>query len=375
MRTGAFINQLSGDIKYKAFIPNKLPFEIKMDSDLQSLLSQADLALGRLDGVADILPDVDFFILMYLRKEATLSSQIEGTQATFVDVLKADAKIEDSEIHKDVDEILNYIRTLNFGIDRSLQLPLSLRLIKEMHNELLKGVRGEKKSPGDFRTSQNWVGGVNMQTATYVPPPHSYVLDLMGNVEEYLHDKTPTPVLIKTGLVHAQFETIHPFLDGNGRMGRLLITYYLCEQGVLREPMLYLSAFFKTHKSIYYDKLTDYRQKDDIEGWLKFFLQGVIETSQNAVETARKIIKLREDSYAKVASLGRSSENGVILLKRLFKIPMARVKDIEQITGLENPNALALVSKFVAKGILHEITGKKRNRIYSFKEYIDIFDR
>ena len=223
MRTGIFVNQLKGDVQYKAFIPHKLPFEIKMDIDLQSLLSKADLALGRLDGVADILPDVSFFILMYLRKEATLSSQIEGTRATFVDVLKAEAKIEDSEIHKDVDEILNYIRTLNFGVYRSQQLPLSLRLIKEMHQELLKGVRGETKSPGDFRTSQNWVGGVSIQTAAYVPPPNTYVLDLMGNMEDYLHDKSPVPILIKTGLIHGQFETIHPFLDGNGRMGRLLI--------------------------------------------------------------------------------------------------------------------------------------------------------
>lgn len=374
MRTGAFVNQLSGDVQYKAFIPNKLPLEINMDFALQGLLSKADLALGRLDGVADILPDVSFFILMYLRKEATLSSQIEGTQATFVDVLKAEAKIEDSEIHKDVDEILNYIGTLNFGTYRSQQLPLSLRLIREMHKELLKGVRGETKSPGDFRTSQNWVGGVSIQTATYVPPPHTYVMELMGNIEDYLHDKSPVPVLIKTGLVHAQFETVHPFLDGNGRMGRLLITYYLCEQGVLREPLLYLSDFFKRHKSIYYDKLTAYREKDDIEGWLKFFLEGVIETSRDAVETARKIIKLREESYAKVASLGRSSEKGMILLKRLFQVPMVRVKDIEQITGLENPNALALLSKFVAKGILHETTGKQRNRVYAFRDYIDIFN-
>jgi Fic family protein len=374
MRTGTFINQLSGDVRYKAFIPNKLPFDIKMDIDLQSLLSKADLALGRLDGVADILPDVNFFILMYLRKEATLSSQIEGTQATFVDVLKAEAKIEDSEIHKDVDEILNYIKTLNFGTYRSQQLPLSLRLIREMHKELLKGVRGESKSPGEFRVSQNWVGGISIQTATYVPPPHTYVQDLIGNIEDYLHDKSPVPVLIKTGLVHAQFETIHPFLDGNGRMGRLLITYYLCEQGVLREPLLYLSAFFKRHKGIYYDKLTAYREKDDIEGWLKFFLEGVIETSQNAVETARKIIKLREESYAKVSSLGRSSEKGMILLRRLFQVPMVRVKDIERIANLQNPNALSLLSKFVEKGILYEITGKQRNRVYSYRDYVDIFN-
>lgn len=374
MRTGTFINQLSGDVRYKAFIPNKLPMEVNMDADLQSLLSRADLALGRLDGVADILPDVNFFILMYLRKEATLSSQIEGTQATFVDVLKAEAKIEDSEIHRDVDEILNYISTLNFGIYKSQQLPLSLRLIREMHKELLKGVRGESKAPGDFRTSQNWVGGVSIQTATYVPPPHATVLELMGNIEDYLHDKSPLPVLIKTGMVHAQFETIHPFLDGNGRMGRLLITYYLCEQGVLREPLLYLSDFFKKHKSIYYDKLTDFREKDNIEGWLKFFLEGVIETSQSAVQTARKIIQLREESYAKVASLGRSSEKGMTVLKRLFQVPMVRVKDVEKIANLENPNALVLVRKLVAKGILYETTGKQRNRVYAFRDYIDIFN-
>lgn len=374
MRTGAFVKQLTGDLQYRAFIPNKVPFEIKIDPSLQSLLSKTDLALGRLDGVADILPNVDFFILMYLRKEATLSSQIEGTQATFVDVLKAEAKIEDSEIHKDVDEILNYISTLNFGIDKTQQLPLSLRLIKLMHKGLLKGVRGESKSPGDFRESQNWVGGASIQTATYVPPPHYLVQDLMGNIEEYLHDKTPVPVLIKTGIVHAQFETIHPFLDGNGRMGRLLITYYLCEQGVLREPLLYLSDFFKRNKTLYYDKLTDFREKDDIEGWLKFFLEGVIETSQNAVETARRIITLREASHARISSMGKSSEKALILLNRLFRVPLVRIRDVENITGLKNPNAIALVSKFVEKGLLREITGKQRHRVYAFQEYIDIFN-
>lgn len=373
MRTGNYINQLQGELRYKAFIPNKLPFEVKMDTDLQILLSRADLAVGRLDGVADILPDVNFFILMYVRKEATLSSQIEGTQATFVDVLKAEAKIEDTEVHKDVEEILNYIKSMNFGIVKSQELPLSLRLIKEMHKKLLEGVRGEHKTPGDFRTSQNWIGGVTIQTAKYVPPPHSKVMELMGNLEDYLYDKSPVPVLIKTGLAHAQFETIHPFLDGNGRMGRLLITYYLCEQGVLREPLLYLSDFFKAHKSLYYDKLTEYREKDDLEGWLKFFLEGVIETSQKAVETARKIIALREDSTNKVAKLGRSTEKGIVLLKRLFKIPMVRIKDVEQITGLKNPNALSLVDKFVRMGLLKEITGNKRNRVYAFQDYIALF--
>lgn len=374
MRTGEFILQQKGELEYKAFIPNKLPFDIKLDPYLQGLLSNADLALGRLDGVADIVPDVNFFILMYLRKEATLSSQIEGTQATIVDLLKAEAKIENSEIHKDVDEIVNYINSLNYGMKKLQELPLSLRLIKEMHKELLNGVRGESRSPGEFRTSQNWVGGTNIQNAAYVPPPHTHVLELMGNIETYIHNNAPFPVLIKAGIIHAQFETIHPFLDGNGRMGRLLITYFLCEREILRKPLLYLSDFFKKNRTLYYDKLNDYRQKDDIEGWLKFFLEGVVETSQSAVETARKVINLRENSYNKIISLGKSSKSGVILFKELFKTPIIRIKDVENITSLKNPSAIELVNKFVSIGILYEITGKKRHKIYSFKDYIDIFN-
>src|SRR3990167_8397387 len=217
-RTGHFREELQGEVKYKTFIPNILPFKVNYDSELQTLQSKADLALGRLDMVADVLPNVDFFIFMYVRKEATLSSQIEGTQATFVDVLKAEARIEDAEVHKDVDEVLNYINAMNYGIERLKELPLSLRLIREIHAKLLQGVRGEHKTPGEFRTSQNWVGGASLQTAVFIPPPHIEIMKLMGNLEEYLQNITPTPVLIKTGLVHAQFETIHPFLDGNGRI-------------------------------------------------------------------------------------------------------------------------------------------------------------
>jgi len=373
MRSGNYINQLQGQLQYKAFIPNALPFSVNMDEDLQSLLSKADLALGRLDGVADILPNVDFFILMYVRKEATLSSQIEGTQATFVDVLKAEARIEDTEVHKDVDEVLNYITAMNYGIERLKELPLSLRLIREIHAKLLHGVRGEHKTPGEFRTSQNWVGGASLQTAVFIPPPHLEIMKLMGNLEEYLHDISPIPVLIKTGLAHAQFETVHPFLDGNGRIGRLLITFYLYQQGTLRRPLLYLSDFFRDHRQAYYDKLNAFREKDDIEGWLKFFLEGVITTSEKAVDTARKIISLREISVAKVASLGRSAEKGMLLLNTLYRMPILRVRDVEAITSLSNPNALALVSKFVKLGILKETTGYKRNRVYSYSDYIKLF--
>lgn len=373
MRIGKYLNQLQGKLQYKAFVPNPLPFEVQMDVDLQNLLSKADLAMGRLDSVAEMLPNVDFFILMYVRKEATLSSQIEGTRATFEDVLKAEARIEDAAIHEDVDEVLNYITAMNYGIERLKELPLSLRLIREIHEKLLQGVRGEHKHPGEFRTSQNWVGGASLQTAVFIPPPQTEVMKLMGNLEEYLHDTTPAPILIKTGIIHAQFETIHPFLDGNGRIGRLLIAFYLYQQGMLRKPLLYISDFFRTHRQAYYDKLNDFREKDDIEGWLKFFLEGIITTSDKAVETTRKTIKLREYHVARVTRLGRSAEKGMLLLDSLYRTPIVRVKDVEQITSLSNPNALTLVSKFVSLGVLKETTGNKRNRVYSYSDYIALF--
>lgn len=375
MRTGTYTNQLSGGLRYKAFMPNRLPFEVNIDPELQTLLSKADLALGRLDGVADILPKdiIDFFILMYVRKEATLSSQIEGTQATFVDVLKAEAKIEDLETHKDVDEILNYISAMNHGLERLDQIPLSSRLIREIHKILLRGVRGEWKTPGEFRTSQNWIGGADLQTAKFIPPPHFEVVPLMGNLEEYMHDNSLMPILIKTGLIHAQFETIHPFLDGNGRIGRLLITFYLCQQGVLRKQLLYLSAFFKEHRQDYYERLNQYRKDDAIEEWLKLFMEGIIETSEKAVETARKIIKLRDNHLNKVAGMGKSAERGIKLLDVLYRTPLVRVKDVERLISLSNPNALILVERFVNLGILHELTGQKRNRVFSYQDYVNLF--
>jgi len=374
MRAGKYVNQLQGDARYKAFISNTLPYEIKYEEKLQSLLSRADLALGRLDGVADILPNVDFFIFMYVRKEATVSSQIEGTQATFIDVLKKEANIEDGEMHKDVDEVINYISAMNYGLDRLKELPLSLRLLREIHNILLHEVCGGGKYPGEFRTSQNWIGGPTIETATFVPPPASEVMNLMGNLEEYMYKLGSTPILIKTGLLHAQFETIHPFLDGNGRVGRLLITFYLCQQQILRKPLLYLSDFFKRNRQTYYDRLNLFREKDEIERWLEFFLQGIIETSQRAVETARKIIKLRDYGLKQVAKLGRSTEKGMRLYDYLFRTPMVRVKDVERILNLKNPNALTFVSKFVGLGILKELTGFKRNRVFSFSDYIALFE-
>jgi len=374
MRAGKYINQLQGDLQYRAFMPNPLPFEINMDLTLQDLLSKGNIALGRLDGIAEILPDVDFFILMYVRKEATLSSQVEGTQATFCDVLKAEAKIQDMEIHKDVDEILNYIKAMNHGLENLPTLPLSLRLTKEIHKILLEGVRGEWKNPGEFRTSQNWVGGATIKTASFIPAPPAELLSLLDNFEKFLHDPSPLPILIKTGLIHAQFENIHPFLDGNGRIGRLLITFYLCQQGILKKPLLYLSEFFKINRQNYYDRLNALHEKDDIEGWLKFFIEGITITSDKAVATARKILQLRDSDFQKVLTLGRSAHRGKQLIDYLYHMPIINVKTTESVTGLKNPNASALLRKFVNIGILQEAPGRRRNKFFSYQNYINLFE-
>jgi len=373
MRAGQHITQSSGKSKYKAFVPNQLPFKVKMDNALQSLLSEADQALGRLDGIAELLPDVDFFVLMYVGKEATLSSQVEGTQATFSDLLKADAHIEDAELHSDVDEIQNYVRAMNYGLERLETLPLSLRLIREIHRELLSGVRGQGKTPGVFRKSQNWIGGHSIETASFVPPPPHEVMPLLANLEKYLHDKTPAPVLLKTGLAHLQFEAIHPFLDGNGRIGRLLVTFYLCEQQVLRKPLLFLSEFFRANRQEYYDRLSAAHNKDDLEGWLRFFLQGVSTTAGKATETAGKVLALREHDIRAATSLGAVSENAVKLLNYLYVKPYVRIKDVETIVGLSNPNAIALIGKMSKLGILTEITGRKRNKVFAYSPYIEAF--
>lgn len=374
MRTGRCITQLKGDAQYKAFVPEKLPFKIKNDDELQSLLSKADLSLGRLDGIAETLPDVDFFILMYIRKEATLSSQVEGTQATFADVLNAEAKIEDAEKVKDVDEILNYINAMNHGIERLKTFPLSLRLIKEIHKILLKGVRGEHKEPGEFKKTQNWVGGTTIERASFVPCPPSETIETLNNLEDFFRNNPRIPTLIKTGLIHSQFENIHPFLDGNGRIGRLLITFYLCQQRVLDKPLLYLSGFFKKYRQEYYDRLNAVHEKDDIENWLKFFLEGVAETANQAVETSKKIIKLRNEDSKKIATLGRSNIKASLLFDYLFHTPILTIKEVERITGLKNPNALALVNKMVGLGIIKEITGKPRNKVFRYQKYVDLFE-
>ncbi len=373
-RTGNYVKQLSGDIQYKAFIPNNLPFEIIFDDNLNSLLSKANLSLGRLDGVAENLPDVDFFIFMYVGKEAASSSQIEGTQATLSDYLKAESKIENIEIKKDVDKIKNYINAMNYGIKRLEDFPLSLPLLKELHKKLLKGVRGEYRAPGEFRRTQNWIGGVSIESATFIPPPVPEMMEALYELEKFLHSNISIPVLIKTALIHYQFETIHPFLDGNGRIGRLLITFYLMHSGVLRKPLLYLSEFFKKYRQQYYDKLNNAREKDDLEGWLKFFLEGVRLTSDNAVETIKKINDLKIKDSEMIDNSGIRSRNIITVYNYLFKSPYINAPLVERITGIKRKNSIALLSKLEKLGILKELTGESRRKIYVYEKYEKIFE-
>ena len=312
-RAGRYVRQPKG---YLAFIPNPLPPEppLHWDDELLSLLSQADQSLGRLDGVGDRLPNPDMFVTMYVRKEAVLSSQIEGTQASLEDVLEYEVNTR-RRLPADVAETYNYVEALNAGLARLNELPLCNRLFREIHGILMQGVRGQEKSPGEFRASQNWIGppGSSLSTATYVPPPPYEMTQAMGNLELYLNAAAPASLLIKAGLAHGQFEMIHPFLDGNGRLGRLLITFLLCQQKVLARPLLYLSAYFKEYQDEYYARLYAISNEGDWEGWLKYFLKGVGQVSQEAAETARKIIAMREEHRQRVIDQVRGRQNGLAL--------------------------------------------------------------
>lgn len=373
---GIFQQQPTG---YKAFTPAKFPPEnlITWDNDLIMLLSQADRAIGKLNAIDELVPDVDFFIFMYITKEASLSSQIEGTQATLIDYIKAEAKLTDKEIPSDVDEIKNYINAMNYGLERLKTFPLSLRLIKEMHEVLLKGVRGQYKTPGEFRKSQNWIGGPTIETAVFVPPtPHS-MMDTMSDLEIFLHDTSfKYPPLIKAGLIHAQFETIHPFLDGNGRTGRLLITFFLCKEGVLSRPLLYISEFFKNYRRDYYDKLNSYRHENGVSNWIKFFLTGVRSVAEEAVATAQKITRLREKHISIVSEFGRNADKALKLLNKLYSLPIVDTHLVGKITGISGmANINILVDKFIKTSILREITGKERNRRFVYHEYMRQFSK
>jgi Fic family protein len=372
-RAGVFIKQPMG---YKAFIPHPLPPDppIVIDLEVMTLLSKADRCLGRLDGVTEILPDPDLFVAMYVKKEALLSSQIEGTQASLIDVLDIPEPANAEKI-KNVEEVVNYIKAMNYGLERLKELPLSLRLFREIHEILLQGVRGSERSPGEFRKSQNWIGpaGCSLSTATFVPPPPHEMIQALGELEIYFHSDEKIPPLIKIGLIHAQFETIHPFLDGNGRMGRLLITFWLCQQKILNKPLLYLSYFFKMNRTEYYERLMNIRLNGDWEGWIKFFLRGISEVSVEASETAKKILALKE-AHSSLINGGdlRNAANGLKLLEKLYEQPIVTARMTEEYLEVSYPTANALLNELCTLGILTTDEKKQRNKKYSYTPYIEL---
>jgi Fic family protein len=374
MRTGRYVKQTAG---YSAFIPAPLPPDppVRIDSELAHLLSEADRSLGRLDGVASVVPNPDLFVAMYVRQEAVLSSQIEGTQSTLEDVLQFEIDEKGRELPRDVEEVVNYVRAMNYGLARLKELPLSLRLIREIHAELLKGVRGAHRTPGEFRRSQNWIGPENctLTTATFVPPPVPEMHEALDNLEKFLHDETTLPALLHCGLAHAQFETIHPFLDGNGRVGRLLITFLLCQRGILQRPLLYLSHFLRMHRAEYYDRLMAIRNGGDWEGWLKFFVRGVGEVSREATETAQAILKMREEHRQAIAAKLGGNAFALPLLDLLFEQPLMTISIVEQKLKCVYVTASKLVEHFVRLGLLKEITGHRRNRRYRYEPYLALF--
>lgn len=375
MRTGWWIKQLSGDAEYKAFIPSKLPYEgpLHYDDSIMDLLSKASILLGRLDGITELLPDPNFLVLMYIKKEAASSAQIEGTQATFADLIKHEAGISDPTIPDDVKEIVNYVKAMNYGVQRLSTLPLSLRLIREIHKILLTGTRGQEKNPGQFRKTQNWVGGRTINLATYVPPPAYEMTGLLDNFEKFLHQKIKMPVLIKIALIHAQFELIHPFLDGNGRTGRLLIAFYLYHEKVLKRPLLYLSDYFRRFRQEYYDRLNSISKSDELEGWLKYFLDGVINVSENAATLSQKIIELRKEDEEKIINLGKAAKSGIRLLNYLYSNPIVSGNLTEKITGLSPSNARNVIDRFIKLDILKQADKRQREKRFVYERYMRLF--
>lgn len=362
---------------YRAFIPAPFPpADLEIDGTLQALLSEADQALGRLDGAVRLVPDPDLFVLMYVRREAVLSSQIEGTQASMMDVLEYEAALEQGERRVDVVEISNYVAAMNHGLARLPELPLSRRLLCEVHEVLLTDVRGGEpdKTPGEFRRSQNWIGGASPATARFVPPPWEVAAEAFAALETFLHDPAPMPPLIKIGLAHAQFETIHPFLDGNGRTGRLLITLWLVERGILARPLLYPSLFFKEHRDAYIDRLQAIRDDGAWESWLSFFVDGVRQVATEATDRAVAILDLHRDDGDLIRSqLGKRTPNAMAALDVLFRQPVVNAKFLEREIGVSQPTAAAVIRDLERIGILREFTGKRRNRLFSYDRYLDLF--
>lgn len=372
---GSYINNsVSGEL-VKAYMPDTLPPNPPIEMiDLYSLQDQANLAIGRLDGISINVPDISLFLYMYIRKEAVLSSQIEGTKSTLDDLLMYENNEAIGVPIDDVVEVSNYVSALNHGLQRIADgFPLCLRLIREMHEILLSRGRGSTKQPGVFRTSQNWIGGTRPGNASFVPPPWENVADLLSNLESFWNiEDGSVPTLIKAGLAHYQFETIHPFLDGNGRLGRLLITFILCVDGILSKPLLYLSLYFKINRQSYYDHLQHTREKGDLEEWLRFFLKGVIYTAEQAVKTIQQTLELLEKDRQKIQSIGKAAASALIIHDLIKKTPITDGNKIVSMSGLTLPTVNSSIKHLIELEIVTELTGKSRNKIYKYTKYLDI---
>lgn len=378
-RIGLFVTSTGGGEKVRAYVPPPLPPVPPLQMEpMAALLDHATASLGRLDGVTTILPAPPLFIFMYVRKEALLSSQIEGTQSSLSDLLL----FENDEIPMvpldDVQEVSSYIRALNYGLERLRGgFPLSLRLIREIHGELLRTGRGSSKQPGEFRRSQNWIGGTRPGNATFVPPPPEYLMECLSALELFLHSDQgrALPILVKAALLHVQFETIHPFLDGNGRLGRLLITYLLCAEGALQEPILYLSLFFKTHRQQYYALLQKVREEGAWEEWIRFFLEGVVETATQATQTARMLLQLFEGDRRRITELGRPAASALRLHDLLQKRPILSIPVAARELAISEPTTQKSLRHLESLGIVKEITGRQRRRLYSYEGYLDLLNQ
>ena len=374
-RSGKLVIQQSGINGFSSFIPNSLPPAppLQYNDEMNSLIEKAMAALGRLDGISSILPNPDLFLYMFVRKEAVLSSQIEGTQSSLTELLEFENLKRTSSSIDDVKEVSNYVKAMDYGVKRIKELPVSSRLLREMHKILVKGTRGGQKSPGDFRKSQNWIGGSKPANARFVPPPHQEVLNCMSDLEKFLNDPNNTmPIIIKAGLAHVQFETIHPFLDGNGRIGRILITLILLSEKILEKPLLYLSLFFKEHRDEYYDSLSKVRTDGDWEGWIKFYLRGIYEVSREAAKSAKSIINLKAKHSTLLVNLGKASDSALKLLDLLYNNPIQTVGSVSKSLKLSAPSSRKAINNLVSLGILKENTGKKRDREYWYEEYLSI---
>lgn len=362
----------------EAYVPQALPPIPPVQLErLYGRLEAANRAIGRLDGVASILPDTPLFLYMYVRKEALLSSQIEGTQSSLSELLLFESEDVPGVPLDDVQEVSNYIGAMNHGLNRIREgFPLSLRLIREIHEELLSKGRGSTKQPGEFRRSQNWIGGTRPGNALFVPPPPDRVMDLMAGLEEFIHADTPEiPFLVKAGLVHVQFETIHPFLDGNGRLGRLLITFLLCTHGILKEPILYLSLYFKSHRQQYYDLLQRVRDQGDWETWLEFFLDGITETSLQAADAAREILRLFEADRHRIEELGRPAASALRVHQILQQKPLIGINEAAEKLKMSQPTVAKSIQHLEELGIVRETTGRQRGRRFVYGEYLNILNR